>query len=183
MFYQNKKWLKLFLFSFLLHSATLLANGGGGEEKKAEGAPSAEAVDKEFSKAQLKLQNLSVRQEEYRKQIDELTEKRRTAKSKADQKALRQQMVEIEKNQKKEIKEIEELKIQLKYRFPDFGEMKQRGYATERRKPAMEPDTDGLKDVLTSTKRSIDEQYKKPSPTEPATETDHAPKSKADGGH
>lgn len=182
MFYQNKNLLKLMLISFVLQSATLLANGGGGEEKKAE-VSAADAIDKQFSQSQLKLQNLNVRQEEYRKQIDELTEKRRLAKSKTDQKALRQQMVEIEKTQKKEMKEIEELKTLLKYRYPDFGEMKQRGYATERRKPAMEPDTDGLKDVLTSTKRSMDEQYKKPNLEVPAVETDSAPKSKAGDGH
>lgn len=183
MFYQNKKWFKLFLISFTLQSASLLASGGGGEEKKAEGAPSAEAVDKQFSQAQLKLQNLSVRQEDYRKQIDELTEKRQKAKTKSEQQALRQQMVEIEKTQKKEVKEIEELKIQLKYRYPDFGQMKKRSYSQERRKPAMEPDTDGLKDVLTSTKRSMDEQYKKSDPKESVQEKDHAPTPKVGGEH
>ena len=179
MFYQSKR-IKLFLICFAFQSTTLLASGGG---EAAPAAAAGDAVDKQFSQSQLKLQNLSVRQEDYRKQIDELTEKRRKAKSREEQKALRQQMVEIEKNQKKEMKEIEELKTQLKYRYPDFGEMKQRGYATERRKPAMEPDTDGLKDVLTSTKRSMDEQYKKPNHETPAAETDHAPKSKAGGGH
>ena len=142
---------------------------GGGEEKKEEGKEEGKAegaadvpIDKFFSQTQLKVQNLSVRQEDYRKQIDELTEKRRTAKSRAEQKALRQQMVEIEKTQKKELKELEELKTQLKYRYPDFGEIRQRDYATEQRKPAMEPNTDGLKDVLSATKRAMEEQYRKP---------------------
>lgn len=181
MFCLNKKWIALILMSVLLKVPFALASGGGGEAAPA--AASGEVVDKQFSQGQLKLQNLSVRQEDYKKQIDELTEKRRKAKTKSEQQALRQQMVAIEKTQKKEMKEIEELKIQLKYRYPDFGEVKKREYATERRKPAMEPDTDGLKDVLTSTKRAMDEVYKKPNPQEPATETEAVPKSKAGGGH
>ena len=179
MFYQSKK-IKLFLMCLALQGTSAFASGGG---EAAPAAAAGDAIDKQFSQGQLKLQNLSVRQEDYKKQIDELTEKRRKAKTRSEQQALRQQMVEVEKNQKKEIKEIEDLKIQLKYRYPDFGEMKQRGYSTERRKPAMEPDTDGLKDVLNSAKRAMDEQYKKPNPKESAGETDHAPKSKADDGH
>lgn len=162
MFYPNK--IKFFILILSLQSVFVFANGGG-EEKKEEGkeggeaAAPAEVVDKAFSQAQLKVQNLSVRQEEYKKQIDELTEKRRHAKSKAEQQALRQQMVEIEKTSKKEVKELEELKIQLQYRYPDLGEKKQREYAPDKRKPSSEPNSDGLKDVLNAAKRSMDEQY------------------------
>lgn len=173
-------------FGSLLQTPNAFANGGGGEEKKEGGEAKAsdEAVDKNFSQGQLKFQNLSVRQEDYRKQIDELTEKRRKAKSKAEQKVLRDQMVEIEKTRKKEMKEIEELKVQLQYRYPDFGEKKKREYASPERKLASEPETDSLQDVLMSTKRAMEDQYgEKPARPESEVQKEHAPKTSKGGGH
>lgn len=172
---------KTVLFSILVSLFFISTVKASAEEKKeAAPVPSSEAVDKQFSQGLLKIQNLSVRQEDYRNQLEALTQQRKKASSKAQQQALRSQMVEIEKTQKKEQKELEELKVQIQYRYPDFGEKKKREYAApEGRKPAAEPETDSLSDVLMSTKRAMEEQY----PTDaPQKKKAVVPPPKAGGG-
>ena len=191
MSYPNKLSIYIVFLSLIFTSAMTFANGGGGEEKKEEGgeakaegkAESGDAVDKQYSQGLLKVQNLRVRQEERRKEIDELTEKRRKAHTYVEQKALRDQMIEIEKQYKKDAKEIEELEIQLQYRYPDLGEKKKREYAPSgERKPSSESETDSLEDILGATKAAMEEQYGKPEKKKSQHPNSHGQSPSAGGG-
>lgn len=175
---------KFSLFVFILCGQVWAAGGGGGEapaaEKPAEGAaPQITKEQKEFLEKSSKLTSLGNRLEEHDKQFAEAVRLKAAAKTPEAKQQIIATMNEIIAARNKDVDQFNKLKTELKLRFPKRGEQLDRRYQTQTKRSIEEAEAAaGLDELLTKTKKSIDQKYA-PFMTEEEKEQIARPKVKA----
>jgi vacuolar-type H+-ATPase subunit I/STV1 len=127
---------------------------GGG--KPAEGSKS----QREFVEKSAKLSALQNHIEEADKRFRELVLEKAEAKSGPDKQAVIKEMLELTKQRNMDVANINKLKTDLIYRFPDQGDRLDKTYQTQGKRTVEEMEgAAGLDEMLTRTKKQVDKKF------------------------